>query len=234
MAQLHECSFSFGSRPSRAYPSSMDQLRMDQLRLGDESQAGFVLCTDLAQASTRDMGTRIVEIAGLEGNVVVGDFGGVSVIVSAGGALVKACSVAGCAAALGVAACRLATVFAAAGEQGDVADDDFGAIDFFAGFFVVPTAGSQAAFGVELVALFDVVADDFSEFAVGGEIMPFGSVLPVTLLVLVTLAGGDREVGYRLPTGQNFDFGIFAYVAEEDDFVYAFCHENAPMCKWKE
>uniref|UniRef100_E6PZN5 Uncharacterized protein n=1 Tax=mine drainage metagenome TaxID=410659 RepID=E6PZN5_9ZZZZ len=56
--------------------------------------------------------------------------------------------------------------------------------------------------------------------------MPFGAVLEVALLVLVAVTGGDTEVGDGLTAGQDFDFGVFADIAEEDDFVDAFCHGN--------
>ena len=95
--------------------------------------------------------------------------------------------------------------FAAAGEQADVADDDFGAVDLFVGLLVVPASCCEASFDVEFVALLYVVADDLGEFAVGGEVVPLGLVLPVALLVLVALAGGEAEVGDGLAAWEDSD-----------------------------
>ena len=179
----------------------------------------------LLEVSVASVGLRV-----LERYVVVGDFGGVGVVVAARWAarpLVEAGRVA--AAALGVAAAA-AAVFAAPREQGDVADHDFRAVDLFAAFLVVPAAGGQATFRLELVALFHVVADDFSELAVGGQIVPFGAVLPVPLLVLVALAGRDGKVGDGLAAGQHLDLRVFAYIAQQNYLVYTFCHKIRSTC----
>src|SRR6266568_4276003 len=57
--------------------------------------------------------------------------------------------------------------------------------------------------------------------------MPLGAVLPVAVFVFVAFVGGQREFRYRLALRSVFNFGIFAQVAEKNDFVNALsCHEK--------
>src|SRR3954462_2697733 len=58
--------------------------------------------------------------------------------------------------------------------------------------------------------------------------MPLGAVLPLAFFVLVTLVCGQRQFGDSRALRREFDLGIFAEIAEQSNFVYAFsCHESS-------
>ena len=54
--------------------------------------------------------------------------------------------------------------------------------------------------------------------------MPLGLVGPVALGVLLPVGGGEREAGDGHAAGGGTDLGIFADVAEKENFVDALCH----------
>src|SRR5436189_4677393 len=57
--------------------------------------------------------------------------------------------------------------------------------------------------------------------------MPLGSILPLPVFVLVALVGRERELSNRCAAGRELYFGVFAQVADKNDFVDAFsCHER--------
>ena len=64
------------------------------------------------------------------------------------------------------AATAAAFAIATAADEDEVVDDDLGAVDLLAAVLIVPGAGGEAAFDVELVALLDVVADDLGGAAI--------------------------------------------------------------------
>jgi len=158
----------------------------------------------------------------LEGDVVVGDayVGVVGLAVAGRGALVV-----GGGAGFGVAA-TAGGAFAAglAAEQGEFVDEDLGLVFLFAAGLVVPGAGLDLAFDEELGALLDVVANDLGGALEADQVVPLGLVGPVALGVLLAVRGGEREAGDGHAAGGGTDFGVFADVAEEENFVDAFCH----------
>jgi hypothetical protein len=74
------------------------------------------------------------------------------------------------------------------------------------------------------VPFLDVVADDFGGALEADDIMPLGLVGPVALGVFLPVGGGEREAGDSHAAGGGTDLGVFADVAEEEDFIDAFCH----------
>jgi hypothetical protein len=155
----------------------------------------------------------------LEGNVIVSD-AYVGVVGLAGwGALVVAGGV-----GFGVAAagCTFASRFSA--EEGELVDEDLGLVLFLAAGLVVPGAGLDLAFDEDLRALFDVVADDLGGALEADDIVPLGLVCPVALGIFLPVGSGQREAGDGHAAGGGTDLGVFADVAEEEDFIDALCH----------
>ena len=56
------------------------------------------------------------------------------------------------------------------------------------------------------------------------DIVPLGLVGPVALRVLLPVGGGEGEAGDGHATGGGTDLGVFADVAEKENFIDAFCH----------
>src|SRR6185312_10542961 len=123
-----------------------------------------------------------------------------------------------------------ATAFAGLAEQGELVDQNLRAVLLLAGFLIVPGARLNLALDVELGALLYIVADDLGGAVEGDEVVPFGLVLPVALLIFLPVSRGEREAGDSRAARGGTDLGVFADVAEEKNFVDAFCHEDAP--KW--
>ena len=58
------------------------------------------------------------------------------------------------------------------------------------------------------------------------DVVPLGAVLPLAALVLETFVGGQSDLRHRRAAGRGLDFGIFAKIADQNDFVDAFsCHK---------
>jgi hypothetical protein len=155
----------------------------------------------------------------LEGDVVVGD-AHVGVVGLAGGcALVVAGGV-----GLGVAASGGAFAAGFTAEQGEFVTKDLGLVLLFTAGLIVPGAGLDLSFDKKLGAFFDVVADDLGGALEADDIVPLGLVGPVALSVLLPVGGGEREAGDGHAAGGGTNLGVFADVAEKEDFVDAFCH----------
>ena len=126
---------------------------------------------------------------------------------------------------LGVAAAAAFARRRLAAEEGEFVDEDLGPVFLLAGLLVVPGAGLDLAFDEELGALLDVVADDLGGALEGDEVVPLGLVLPSCLCwSFCAVGGGEGEAGDGHAAGGGTDLGIFAYVAEEKNFIDAFCH----------
>src|ERR1700722_12917068 len=155
----------------------------------------------------------------LERDVVVSD-AYVRVLGLAGwGALVVAGGV-----GFGVTAagCTFASRFSA--KEGKLVDEDLGLVLLLAAGLVVPRAGLDLAFDQDLRSLFDVVADDLGGALEADDIVPLGLVCPVALGIFLPIGGGQGEAGDGHAAGGGTDLGVFADVAEEENFVDAFCH----------
>jgi hypothetical protein len=155
----------------------------------------------------------------LEGDVVVSDAYVRVVGLAGGGALVVAGSVGFRVATAGGA---FASRFAA--EEGELVAEDLGLVLLLAACLVVPGAGLDLAFNEDLRALFDVVADDLGGALKADDIVPLGLVCPVALGIFLPVGGGQREAGDGHAAGGGTDLGVFADVAEEEDFIDALCH----------
>jgi hypothetical protein len=55
----------------------------------------------------------------------------------------------------------------------------------------------RLALDVDLAALVEVLTNDFGGAVPSDQVVPFGAVLPLAVLVLVTLVGGQGELGDR-------------------------------------
>src|SRR5208283_140213 len=120
---------------------------------------------------------------------------------------------------------RLAARAALAAGQDDVIHDDFRGVSFLA-ILVVPTAGSEAAFDVDLLALGQIRGQVL--IAPQGDIVPVGLIFPIAgLRVLDAPVGGQGETRDRNSARRVPGFGIPAQVAQEDYFVDATaCHTS--------
>ena len=96
----------------------------------------------------------------------------------------------------------------------DVVGGAFDAV--FAGVF----AALDAAFDINLAALFQILAGDFGQAAVHGDVVPLGALLALAALAVVPSFGsGDGEIAHRFAVGHVAHFGITAEIADQDDFV---------------
>jgi hypothetical protein len=148
------------------------------------------------------------------GNAYVGIVGGVGrgalIVAGAGGF--------GVAAGGGSFAARFAA------KQGEFVAENLGFVFLFTAGLVVPGAGLDLAFDEELRSFFNVVADHLGGALETDYIVPFGFVRPVALSVLLPVGSGEREAGDGHAAGGGTDLGVFADVAEKEDFIDAFCH----------
>ena len=99
---------------------------------------------------------------------------------------------------------------------------DLGGVAVLA-FLVLPLAGADRAFDVDLAALLQVLAADLGLTGEEADPMPLGGLLLVAVLVFPDVAGGQAQVGHGVAVGQVAQLGIGAEVADEDDFVDG-CH----------
>ena len=74
---------------------------------------------------------------------------------------------------------------------------------------------------------FEVFADDFGGTREGYQAVPLGAILPVAVLIFVALVGGESELGDGGALRGVTHLGIFAEIADENDFVHAFRHGDA-------
>src|SRR5580704_806019 len=115
--------------------------------------------------------------------------------------------------------------FAASTEQDHGGCHDLGHVLFLIGLLVIPAAGLQAAFDVDLVALLEIFPGDFGHALPEHDVVPLGAFLPLPTFVLVGLVGSQRNLRYCGALRRVLDFRVFAQIANEDDFVDALCHE---------
>src|SRR6266404_3573844 len=120
------------------------------------------------------------------------------------------------------------SAFAAAGQEDNVVADDFCHVTFLIGLLVLPRAGLQLAFYIDLAALFQVLTRDLGQPLPEDDIVPLGAVLPLAFVVLGAVGGGDGELGYGRAAGRVFDLGVLTEIAEKNDLVNAFGHESTP------
>src|SRR3984957_5468848 len=132
----------------------------------------------------------------LEGNIVVRDLSAGKFLVMRRSPLIEGTAV-------GARTAAATAVFrATARQQHNVVDDNLGAVLLLPGCLVIPGAGLNPAFDVQLGALLHVVANDFRHPLVRGQVVPLGAILPFTGLVLEALGSGQAEVGDRQAAGE--------------------------------
>src|SRR5580658_585578 len=152
---------------------------------------------------------------------------------AAGGGLLGVCRGAAPAAAFGAArstttsraATGSATRTAAAAEHLQLVADDLGRVTLVA-LLVLPFAGAQAPFDIDLRALAQIFAGDLGEAPEERHAMPLGALLLLAaLLIPPALAGGDAQVGDRRARGHGAGLGVGAEVANQNHFVDAARHD---------
>src|ERR1019366_1365271 len=136
-----------------------------------------------------------------------------------GRALVEAAGLAGASAAAFAAGI-------ASSEQHQIVDNDLGLVLFLASVLVVPGVGTQAAFDIDRATFLEVLGGDLSRALESDQIVPLGTVLPVSVLVLETLVGGQGKVGHRHAGLGVLHFRIFSEIADENDLIDALSHED--------
>src|SRR5271156_3681436 len=109
----------------------------------------------------------------LKRNIVVRDLGAGKFLVVHRGSLIEGTGV-------GSRTAAATAVFrATARQQHNVVDDDLGAVLLLPGCLIIPGAGLNPAFDVQLGALLHVVTNDFRHPLVRGQVVPLGAVLPL-------------------------------------------------------
>src|ERR1700722_3276326 len=122
-----------------------------------------------------------------------------------------------------------ASAFAASPEQNQVAGHNFGLVLFLTGCLVIPGAGLQPSLDVNLAALFEILARDFSEALPQHDVVPLGAVLPLASLVLESFVRGDRQLGHRRAAGRVLNFWILSQISNQLNPVQTLsCHGSAP------
>ncbi len=108
--------------------------------------------------------------------------------------------------------------FAALAQEGHLVGDNLHAGMLHA-LLVVPAAGLQAAFDVDLLSLAEVLLAGFRQVAPGYDVEPFGLGVPLAVAGVPGTADSHREGGDRLARRGVTHFGIPAQVADDHDFV---------------
>src|SRR6202042_2798067 len=95
---------------------------------------------------------------------------------------------------------------------------------------VIPRVRAQTALDIDFVAFLQILACNLGGARPSGNVVPLSAILPVAFLVFEALVGGQAELGHGRALRRVLHFGIFAEVADEDNFVDALsCHWDAPL-----
>src|SRR6185437_1179199 len=129
------------------------------------------------------------------------------------------------------AAAEIASTFAASSEKNQIAGDNFGHIFFLSAGLIVPGAGLQAAFDIDLAALLQIFSGDLRQPLPEHNVVPLGAVLPLAALVLETLVGGNGNFCHSCAAGRVFNFRVLAKIADELNSIKTFaCHDRRSFC----
>ena len=122
-------------------------------------------------------------------------------------------------------AATTATAALAAGiEHLHVKDYDLGRIALLAAL-VVPRAGLQLAFDIDLAALFEVLLGHLGLPTPEHEPMPLGSLLALPCIAVIpAFRSRQAEIGYGHSVRRVAYFGIAAQIADQNYFVYSTGH----------
>ena len=85
--------------------------------------------------------------------------------------------------------------------------------------FALIFSALDAALQINLAAFAQVLAGDFGQTAVHGDVVPFGTLYALAVAVVPSFAGGDAEIADGLAVGHVADFGVATETADKDDFV---------------
>ena len=86
----------------------------------------------------------------------------------------------------------------------------------FAGVF----AALNAPFDIHFTPFFQILAGDFGQAAIHGDVVPLGALLALAVAVVPRFAGGDAEIAHGLAVGHITHFGVAAEAAEQNHFVH--------------
>lgn len=85
--------------------------------------------------------------------------------------------------------------------------------------FALVFAALDTAFQVHLAAFTQVLTGNLGEFAVHGDVVPFGTFYALAVAVVPRFAGGNAKVTDGLAVGHIADFRVAAETADEDNFI---------------
>src|ERR1044071_921969 len=107
---------------------------------------------------------------------------------------------------------------APAAEKLNPLRDDLSDVAFVAALVVVG-ASADAALDINLPALGQILAAGLGLLAPDDDVVPLGSFLPFAVPVVPLLGSGDGKIRHRAARLRVANFGIFAEIAHQDDFV---------------
>src|ERR1051326_1980255 len=92
-------------------------------------------------------------------------------------------------------------------------------------FLIVPFAGLQAAFDVNLTSLGQILITDLRQPVPGHDVMPFGSLLTFPgIFVIPGIVGCHRKSAKRDTAGRIFQLRITPEPAHKNHFINGLCH----------
>src|SRR5580658_5427584 len=86
-------------------------------------------------------------------------------------------------------------------------------------FLILPFARLNAAFDVNQRTLLQILLGNFRLFAPHRDLVPFGALLTLTVLVLVRFVRRERKIGDGLPASGKAGFRIAPEAPHENHFV---------------
>lgn len=93
---------------------------------------------------------------------------------------------------------------------------------------LLPLTGAQAAFDVYLAALLHVLADDLRQLAREHHVVPLRAFLAFAgTLIGPVFRRRQRQVAERIAIRKVLQLRILTDIADQDDFVNAFCHVSS-------
>src|SRR5262249_61149827 len=113
------------------------------------------------------------------------------------------------------AAGRAAAAVTPAAEHLNAVCDDLGHV-FLLAVLVVPTARLEPAFDVDLLALLQIVLQRFRLFAEQLDPVPLGLLLPVVVLILTAIGGGEAEAGDREAAWRELQLRVAPEIAHQN------------------
>src|SRR5262245_30727850 len=120
---------------------------------------------------------------------------------------------------------------AASAEKPDILRDDLGNVAFVAGLIIVGSS-ANAALDKNLTPLGEVLSAALALLAPDDDVVPLGALLAAASGVLPDFRSGDGKTRHGAAIIGEPNFGIFAEIADEDDFIdgHIFLSEAVGFC----